>query len=562
MPDLVHSLQGHDLGHIRIAAELWGIELRSKDAEAAAREFAAGAQDQALATEVIEALSPKSRSALAALELAGGRIPWAAFSRRFGEIREMGAAKRDRDQPHLQPVSPAEELFYRGLLGQAFFETGDTAQEFAYVPDDLLPLIHQNQPEKAGKPEAVLGRAATAAEHAHVISATDGMLDDMTTLLAARRIGEAWVPDPVLEALAGAAGLVQGGALQAAAVKSFLEASRHDASVRVVDAWRASDSFNELHLMPGLVFEGRWTNHPLAARAFLLRQLEQLPRRSWWNLQSFVQGIKQRHPDFQRPAGDYDSWFIKDAAEDRYLRGFEAWERVDGALVRFFIVDVLHRLGLVDLANGAGGSSPTAFRMLESEELEARRRRKEDRKLKLTAQGRITAAPLVPRAIRYQAARFCDWDEQDSAAYHYRISPRGLQRAARQGLKADHLIQLLAKYSDAGIPSAVAKALRRWQTAGTEARTETETVLRVTRPDILQQLRQSKAARFLGEALGPTAVIVKEGAQARVVAALTELGVLAEEGTDNRATIKPHREAAAPSASPVGRPRDKTRRSK
>ena len=216
----------------------------------------------------------------------------------------------------------------------------------------------------------------------------------------------------------------------------------------------------------------------------------------------------------------------------------------------------------MDLALRAGEASPTAFRMLEPEELEARRKRKEAQKLKLTAQGRITASRFVPRAIRYQVARFCEWDGQDSAAYHYRISPRGLQRAASQSLKAEQLIQLLSKHSDAGIPSAVAKALRRWQTAGTEARTETETVLRVTRPEIIQKLRHSRAARFLGEPLGPTAVIIKPGAQTRVVAALTELGVLAEEGIEETATIRRGAEGAALSSMPAGKQRDKTRHSK
>jgi hypothetical protein len=45
----------------------------------------------------------------------------------------------------------------------------------------------------------------------------------------------------------------------------------------------------------------------------------------------------------------------------------------------------------------------------------------------------------------------------------------------------------------------------------------------------LEELRKSKAARFLGEPLGPTSIIIKTGAQAKVMAALTEMGVLAED---------------------------------
>ena len=51
-------------------------------------------------------------------------------------------------------------------------------------------------------------------------------------------------------------------------------------------------------------------------------------------------------------------------------------------------------------------------------------------------------------------------------------------------------------------------------------------MLRVSRPEVMEELRASKAARFLGELLGPTAVIVKPGALPKVEAALAEMGLL------------------------------------
>jgi TPP-dependent indolepyruvate ferredoxin oxidoreductase alpha subunit len=58
---------------------------------------------------------------------------------------------------------------------------------------------------------------------------------------------------------------------------------------------------------------------------------------------------------------------------------------------------------------------------------------------------------------------------------------------------------------------------------------EIQTILRVNRPEILEELHKSKAERFLGESLGPVTVIVKPGAQSKVQAALSELGFLTEE---------------------------------
>jgi hypothetical protein len=140
---------------------------------------------------------------------------------------------------------------------------------------------------------------------------------------------------------------------------------------------------------------------------------------------------------------------------------------------------------------------------------------------------------LLPRAARYQIARFCEWDDEKEDEYRYRVTPSALTRAREQGLKVGQLLALLRKYAAAPIPPPVVQAIQRWEMKGTEARVETPTVLRVGSPEVLEELRQSRAGRFLGESLGPVAVIVKPGAGAKVLAALAELGLLAETSTDS-----------------------------
>jgi hypothetical protein len=44
----------------------------------------------------------------------------------------------------------------------------------------------------------------------------------------------------------------------------------------------------------------------------------------------------------------------------------------------------------------------------------------------------------------------------------------------------------------------------------------------------MEEMRKSKAGKYLGEMLSPTAVIVKSGAIQKVLAELAELGLLAE----------------------------------
>ncbi len=135
---------------------------------------------------------------------------------------------------------------------------------------------------------------------------------------------------------------------------------------------------------------------------------------------------------------------------------------------------------------------------------------------------------MTSRVVRYQLARFCEWDEEKNEQFRYHITTNSLTKAKEQGLKAEHLLSLLVKHSDGGVPPSLVKALKRWEVNGTEARFQTQVVLKVSRPEILEEMRKSKAGKYLGEVLSPTAVIVKSGAIQHVMDALTELGLLSE----------------------------------
>jgi len=528
MPDLFHTLLKYDLGYLRIVAGLWGLELESNEADSAAEELASALLDPEPVHETMEILHPDSLTALKTLAASNGKMEWGSFARRFGEIREMGAGKRDRERPHLKPISPAETLFYYGFLAKAFFDAEKGAQEFAYIPEDFLELLKiEGFEEKKGEP---LGRPATPVEKAFEIPASDHILDDATTYLAALRLGKSdWEFDPQLTALLTTAGLLKKGTPQAEKVKSFLEASRADALKLLVEAWQSSQTFDELRLIPSLICEGEWINQPLVTREFLLDLTNPIPENKWWSIPAFIRAIKEKFPDFQRPAGDYDSWFIKRQSDGQYLRGFAYWDQVDGALVKYFI-HTLHWLGMADLAAPEDGKDAAAFRVRSKVEGQRSDFRPStfDGKIIVSSNGKITVSRFFSRAARYQISRFCEWEEPKSDEYQYQVTARSLAHAKEQGLQAGQLLALLVKYTNGAVPPALVKALKQWEAHGTEARVKTLLVLRVTKPEIVEELRKSKAGKFLGEILSPTAITIKSGAESKVLAALAEMGLLAE----------------------------------
>ena len=553
MPDLSHSLKRGDLSYLQIVAGLWGLELEAQDARRALEILIPALLNPTLVQEMVEDLPAEARLALDDLIQNQGRLPWPMFTRRYGLIREMGPGRRDRDRPYLKPVSPAEILWYRALVAQAFFDTANGPQEFAYIPDDLLRLI----PPGGGAAPSSLGRAAAPAERASLISVSDRLLDHACTLLAALRLGltpddvaAEWIFDQAfpsfvfltptaLQALLTAAGLLdEQGIPRPEPARLFLEASRAEALAQLFKAWLESPIIDELRLLPDLRVEGELEHDPVRPRKLILDFLSSIPgsaadqERTFWSLPAFVEAIRYNHPDFLRPSGDYDSWFIRDIKSGEFIRGFEHWDDVEGALIRYLLTGPLHWLGILDLATPDPKGVVSAFRFstwsasllsgnapsglpVENEAVLAR------------TEARLHVPRLAPRAVRYQLARFCAWEGELENIYRYRIMPSSLERARQQGLTMAHLLSLLRRYAQP-VPPSLIKTLERWERKGTEARFQRLVVLRLASPDLLNTLRTSRVARFLGDPLGPTAVIVQPGAVEKVLIFLAELGHLGE----------------------------------
>ncbi|MDR3577989.1 MAG: helicase-associated domain-containing protein [Anaerolineaceae bacterium] len=538
MPDLAHALQGNDLGFLRIIANAWGIELNAPDAYTALPVLVSGICNQILMNEIVEALPDPARRALLALLDNEGRMSWALFTRRFGDVRAMGAARRDRERPDLKPASPAEMLWYRALIGKAFFNVSNEPQEYAFIPDDLLDFL---EPLNSNG-RLAFGRPASPGECSFALPANDRILDHACTLLAALRIGggssrlddKEWgIPLPILTKLLSGAGLLESNKIpRPEATRTFLEASRADALNMLAQSWIKSTTFNELRLLPGLSFEGKWRNDPLRTRQTIIEMLSQLPQDLYWNLGTFVSAVKDIHPDYQRPAGDYDSWFIRKENSDDFLRGFSSWDEVDGALLRFLITGPLHWLGFYDLAAADSQAVPTAFRpsawaesLWHGNPPQGLRPEKEN--IHLASDGHLKVSCYAPRSVRYQLARFCEWENESPDEYHYRLTPESLEMARQQGLRTAHLIGLFKKVTARPLPPTLIESLERWEKLGVQARLEHVTLLQTASPEILASLAKSRAARYLGETLNATTVIIKPGGEEPVRTALIELGYLA-----------------------------------
>ena len=559
MRPLHQCLIDTELARLQAIARVWDVELTTnRQRDAAAQLAAAMATPEAIAN-AWHALPDDQRRALGTLLAGGGRMPLRVFTRQWGEVRAMGPGRLEREQPWQKPVSTAEGLWYSGFISRAFEQAAEGAYEVVFVPPELrahLPLPSIPPPTIALKPAS-----APAAVH----SAGEALLDDVCTLLAylqnerlrphpaggwpahhearlARRLRDA---DPArltfLRHLAQHLGwlrVTESGHLRPdpGPAADWLQSSTGQQRTALAYGWRDDPTWNDLFHVPTLRPEetGAWRNDPLLARQAIIRHLQQCRPQTWYALDHFVAAVKQAEPDFQRPDGDYTSWYIRDVATGAYLSGFESWDGVEGALIRYLIAGPLAWLGLADLGATAPGGTPAAFRLSQAGAafLGLAEPSPEPAPASLTIQPDFTIlAPSARRYERFQLARVADWVRTGDplAPAVYRLTPTSLERARRQGIPVARVLEFLSRVTSAPVPRFVEAALTRWDTRGVEARLEQAVLLRLSSEELMAEIKSSpRTQRFIQEQVGPATALVRQRDWPRLIAALGEMGLLPE----------------------------------
>jgi hypothetical protein len=573
---LRESLVDYDLAMLRAMAEVRGAAVTSNHRLTAAEELAAQLVTPASLAIALADLSPAEREALATLQAAGGWMEVPRFARRFGNVRVMGPGRLERERPWQSPASPAEGLWYRALIFKGFRQTEAGVVEVVYLPEDglaaLPDLLPGGHPLAQDKPEPTLEPSAPPA---HVQPTNAHVVEDVFAVLAAvRNYGVRLEPDGSLHPkdlqtinamcvsplppaaaagderlalvihLARAAGLTRLGqgrlALDPDPARAWLQAPPAQRLLALQIAWRDDPAWNDLWRVPSLKPQPTgWKNDPALARRQVLGFLTACHPGKWYGLEDLVRAVKAAAPDFQRPDGDYTAWYIHDL-HGRALMGFEHWERVEGALLRYLVAGPLHWLGVVDLGFAEDFSQPTAFRLAETglpllglappaavDEPPVGGQGVEPVLLSIGDDFSLSLPLEASLYTRFQVARLADFLGREAGQVRYRLSRLSLARAQRQGITPEQVGAFLARASGGQVPDKVMAGLRGWQKHTASLRLEEGAVLRADRPETLQALRRDPTiAPLLGEILGPLAILVPREHLGQVRRWLAERGYL------------------------------------
>jgi hypothetical protein len=292
-------------------------------------------------------------------------------------------------------------------------------------------------------------------------------------------------------------------------------------------------NIDELFFIPDLLIEGKPDHNPKLARKFLLEQISSVPNNKWWNLDSFIAYIHQTNPDFQRPAGNYDSWYIKSKETEMYLNGFENWDKIDGAYIHFIITGPLHWFGLIDLGTTLNNNSIKSFRLSKwYAELINNQPPKDikpdEPKITMSGNGKLTVPFRFTRSSRYQISRFCEWMGLEKGTFHFQITIDSLNRAKSQSLKVNHLIRIIQPALNHPFPPKLKTALENWENNGAQAFINQVELFQVSDPAILQMLQKSSMKKFIISILNPTTAIINSNGIEKIKQAMLEFGYLVQ----------------------------------
>ncbi len=565
MRNLSQMLRDSDRGRLQSIADSWGVDVRGLQDDELRQALQETLLEEKQAKSVWFSLSDEQRGALQTLLSAErGEMSKQMFGRLYGEITRLGLGQIQRDKPQ-QSQQPAQALYYRGLIGEAYERDSGGTRLMVYVPEDLRKVLPARQTAYAA--DLLSGGEVAAslepiAEVERREPADTTIVDDLTTLLAfLQRYPESRQGDGLtaearkqlrpfllqqderrlyfILALATSAKFLEGEGgnwnIASKVARPWLQLNRHLQVKQLAQAWRDSPKYRELSQLRELRVDhraGDMPNHDFgAARANAVSLLgEKAPPQDWWLVEDFIELVKLEQPEFQRPR--YDRWYIQNESGE-YLSGFEHWDAIEGRLLEFLISGPMHWLGLMDLAEQAARLTTYGRAFLGHGQWP-------DRvppiaNIDIEADGTLLVPRRVGQLTRFQLARFCEWGPADDP-FPYRLTAASLKAAQEKGITLEQIRSyLLRALQSEALPALLLPLFsQEVERNVAEASLEERIILHTTSSETLDYILENPALRrYLTGRLGPQAAVVLPRKEAALRRALMDEGiVLPEAKTD------------------------------
>lgn len=555
--DLYRCLDDYPMVMLQALARIWQVDPRSADSRELIERLIIAMQTPTLASSVVQALSPLAHQALLVLERTPEGIPSHRLVVTYGQIRKLGPARIEREEPWHNPQSPLEEIYYCGMVYRAYGTIGSYYGEVLWIPQELantLASLAIAQPSDAS--EAIQAPLAIASDE-------NAICEDIVAILVKlkknklardrRRTRQRTLPWDELSLQARMQGALQserlallqelvwrlqliaetdGSLKPSARAHNWMRQSSERRLAALFIAWRDNPQWNELLHLASVRIETHTPIGFIEARRALCIELAAYPPGVWTRIDSFISAIKNTHPDFLRPDGDYDAWTVHDAHSNQQLVGFSTWESVEGALARHIVLMPLYWLGIVNLGTSEGSEPVDLFEVTQQGWAIINHRANE--------QAVLVSAPL-PANIgddfivtlpvqgtlyeRYQLERLAEWLSQDELA-RYKITEESIWESISAGISIEQILRFLERISDGKVSPGVIRTLHAWGGRFGRVTLQAAVILQVADAELMAQLLEEPTVRrLLGAEVSPTQRLVLAANVSLLVQRLKVLGI-------------------------------------
>ena len=416
-----------------------------------------------------------------------GRETADSFEEIYGSMRIAGVDKILREKYWKSPVSVTEALYYRGLIYRQNIFISDEVKECYIIPDDLLKTIRSQIRSEGSSAETdskiFIVRPAVPSETTAVQPVDEALPEIISLAAAMKRSGKPFVLPGVdiseeyagfIEMILEESGMFPaGGEADSDIIRNFLIRNRTFTRLQIIRTWRKSSVYDELKedkadlkIAEAPVFDRRYP------RNTILDLLTLLEPGKWWSLNGFTTAVKNEDSAFLRRHFSNEHWILYDNTGND-LSGRGSWFQLEGSFIRFMLFGPLQWLGIIQTAYAdMEKKRPAAFRitdegrffLLESggEELSeeiAEKPNLETAVPRINADGTVLCSRGTSRYFLYMAARFLEIERFNDSVCSFRLTPRSLSEAERNGLSPDSLLSMLRRFSKNAVPPSLERML-------------------------------------------------------------------------------------------------------
>ncbi len=480
-------------------AEGWGISLTDEQVPEIVERLVVEMTNGEAVRMVLGRLNDLEREALAYV-IHIGQVKAHVLARKCGHIRRLGPGRLEWEPAWHSPASATERLWFLGLICREYGVDEEYHGEMFFIPPEILTVLPPMpspvpifQLEPVAPPRTVRDDQDALAHDVflvlsylrnHDVRAKKGVLaqHELVNLRPRLRHG---TPQRLrfLHHICEQASLIRREAGtwqptgQAAAWLKEAPLARRQVLYRT---WLEDVNWNDLCLMPAVSCEDTgWRNNPILARKSLAHYLHRCPLDVWVSVDSFVESIHEVEPDFLRPDGDYDSWYIRDVQTGQYLMGYRNWDKVEGTLIRYLLGRPLLWLGLLAIGYAQEGEKPDSFRLTEGGAGILELREMETSKVKGVRDEesvlcRIVVQPNFQVVVPHEASwydcflleRFARWLDEEQGTAHYVIDTASIRASLQKGITVRQIQAFLLRVTGGQVPPQVLRTLRSWARGG------------------------------------------------------------------------------------------------